>query len=110
MSIELQIYSIQVTTDNCNTYYFFVKDYTPWNAALKIKKKMLDSNIFKRFISQWVPFVDKYVHNIKLKDSFELEPYIYTNPKIIDVQPVFDEFSSYSSPYIEKDYNELPED
>ena len=110
MSIELQIYSIQVTTDNCNTYYFFVKDYTPWNAALKIKKKMLDSNIFKRFISQWVPFVDKYVHNIKLKDSFELEPCVYINPKIIDVQPIFDELSSYSSPYIEKAYNELPED
>ena len=110
MSIELQIYSIQVTTDNCNTYYFFVKDYTPWNAALKIKKKMLTKNIFKRFISQWVPFVDKYVHNIKLKDSFELEPCVYINPKIIDVQPIFDELSSYSSPYIEKAYNELPED
>ena len=110
MSIELQIYSIQVTTDNCNTYYFFVKDYTPWNAALKIKKKMLTKNIFKRFISQWVPFVDKYVHNIKLKDSFELEPCVYINPKIIDVQPIFDELSSYSSPYIEKAYSELPED
>ena len=71
---------------------------------------MLDSNIFKRFISQWVPFVDKYVHNIKLKDSFELEPCVYINPKIIDVQPIFDELSSYSSPYIEKAYNELPED
>ena len=110
MSIEIQIYSIQVTTDNCNTYYFFVKDYTPWNAALKIKKKMLNKNIFKRFISQWVPFVDKYVHNIKLKDSFELEPGKYINPRIIDVQPIFDELSSYSSPYIEKAYNELPED
>ncbi len=110
MSIELQIYSIQVTTDNCNTYYFFVKDYTPWNAALKIKKKMFNSRIFKRFISQWIPFVDKYVHNIKLKDSFELEPCVYINPKIIDVQPIFDELSSYSSPYIEKAYNELPED
>ena len=110
MSIELQIYSIQVTTDNCNTYYFFVKDYTPWNAALKIKKKMLTKNIFKRFISQWIPFVDKYVHNIKLKDSFELEPCVYINPKIIDVQPIFDELSSYSSPYIEKAYSELPED
>ena len=110
MSIELQIYSIQVTTDNCNTYYFFVKDYTPWNAALKIKKKMFNSRIFKRFISQWIPFVDKYVHNIKLKDSFELEPCVYINPKIIDVQPIFDELSSYSSPYIEKAYSELPED
>jgi len=110
LSIELQIYSIQVTTDNCNTYYFFVKDYTPWNAALKIKKKMFNSRIFKRFISQWIPFVDKYVHNIKLKDSFELEPCVYINPKIIDVQPIFDELSSYSSPYIEKAYNELPED
>jgi len=110
LSIELQIYSIQVTTDNCNTYYFFVKDYTPWNAALKIKKKMFNSRIFKRFISQWIPFVDKYVHNIKLKDSFELEPCVYINPKIIDVQPIFDELSSYSSPYIEKAYSELPED
>ena len=110
MSIELQIYSIQVTTDNCNTYYFFVKDYTPWNAALKIKKKMLTKNIFKRFISQWMPFVDKYVDNIKLKDSFELDGGRYINPKIVDVQPVVNEFSSYSLPYAEKSYDELPED
>ena len=79
----------------------------PWDAAVKIQKKLV---VFKKFISQWVPFVDKYVHNIKLKDSFELEPGKYKNPKIIDVQPVVNEFSSYSSLYTEKPYNELPED
>ena len=110
MTIEHQIYSIQVTTDNCNTYYFFVKDYTPWNAALKIKRYCKNSAVFKKFISQWIPFVDKYVHNIKLKDSFELHPKCYLNPKIIDVQPIFDELSSYSSVSTEEAYNELPED
>ena len=79
----------------------------PWDAAVKIQKKLV---VFKKFISQWVPFVDKYVHNIKLKDSFELEPYIYINPRIVDVQPVVNEFSSYSLPYTEKAYNELPDD
>ena len=79
----------------------------PWDATVKIQKKLV---VFKKFISQWIPFVDKYVHNIKLKDSFELEPGKYKNPKIIDVQPVVNEFSSYSSLYTEKSYNELPED
>ena len=65
MSKEQFLHQVQVTTDNCNTYYFFVKNSTPWGAAVKIHKKLV---IFKKFISQWIPFVDK------LKDSFELEP------------------------------------
>ena len=107
MSKEQFLHQVQVTTDNCNTYYFFVKNSTPWDATVKIHKKL---DLFKKFISQWTPFVDKYVGNIKLKDSFELEPGKYINPKIVDVQPVVNEFSSYSLPYIEKAYNELPDD
>ena len=107
MSKEQFLHQVQVTTDNCNTYYFFVKNSTPWDAAVKIQKKLV---VFKKFISQWIPFVDKYIHNIKLKDSFELEPGIYINPKIVDVQPVVSEVSSYSLPYTEKAYNELPDD
>ena len=107
MSIERFLFQVQVTTDNCNTYYFFVRNSTPWAATIKIHKKLV---VFKKFISQWIPFVDKYIHNIKLKDSFELEPGKYINPKIVDVQPVVNEFSSYSLPYTEKAYNELPDD
>ena len=107
MSKEQFLHQVQVTTDNCNTYYFFVKNSMPWDAAVKIQKKLV---VFKKFISQWVPFVDKYVHNIKLKDSFELEPGKYKNPRVVDIQPVINEFSSYSLPYAEKSYDELPED
>ena len=107
MSKEQFRHQVQVTTDNCNTYYFFVKNSTPWDAAVKIQKKLV---VFKKFISQWIPFVDKYVGNIKLKDSFELEPGKYINPRVVDVQPVVNEFSSYSLPYTEKAYNELPDD
>ena len=107
MSKKQFLHQVQVTTDNCNSYIFFVRKSTPWAAAVKIHKKL---NIFKRFISQWMPFVDKYVDNIKLKDSFELDGGRYINPKIVDVQPVVNEFSSYSLPYIEKAYNELPDD
>jgi hypothetical protein len=107
LSKEQFLHQVQVTTDNCNTYYFFVKNSTPWGATVKIHKKLI---LFKKFISQWIPFVDKYIHNIKLKDSFELEPGKYKNPRIVDVQPVVNEFSSYSLPYIEKAYNELPDD